>query len=114
MDRSAWLREALEGEPSLANQSSLAAMERHESDAWLSDCERWLLTNCVAEIRGCQSVGSLHVAFCEWAVSNHSVPCRRDVFEQLLDRIGVACVDGFAQSLMLARDLRLLKDSVTQ
>jgi hypothetical protein len=73
-----------------------------------------MLANCVVEVRGCQSVGSLHIAFCEWALGNCSVPCRRDVFEELLESMGIVCADGFALSLMLGSDLRTLKQSITQ
>jgi hypothetical protein len=87
-------------------------MERHECDAWVSDCERWVLNECVIEPRGWQSIGSLHVSFCEWAVAHKSVPCRRDVFEKLLNRIGVACCEGFAISLMLTSDLKVSEERV--
>lgn len=115
MDRRAWLREALDVEPALlASQASLVGMEWHDSDAWVSDFERWMLANCVVEIRGCQSVGSLHIAFCEWAIGNCSIPCRRDVFEELLERMGIVCADGFALSLMLTSDLQILKERITR
>jgi hypothetical protein len=115
MDRRTWLREALDAEPVLlSNQLSPEGMDRCDCDAWIPDCERWMLTKCIFEDRASQSISSLHVAFCEWAIRHHSVPCRRDVFEQLLAQIGVLCDDGFAIGLMLASDLRVLKESVTQ
>lgn len=113
IDRRAWLREALDAPPAPPSRN-LFGMERHECDGWFADCERWMKTHCAIDLRACQSVGSLHVAFCEWAVRNASVPCRRDVFEKLLERIGVPCIDGFTQGLILAADLKVLRESVTQ
>ena len=113
IDRRAWLREALETTAAPVSLV-LSGMEVHECEAWLPDCERWMRTNCAVDLSACQSVGSLHVAFCEWTARNSSVPCRRDVFEQLLDRLGVPCRDGFAQGLTLSTDLRILKESVTR
>lgn len=106
IDRRTWLREALEAAPLASTE--LFGMERPECDAWLSDCEGWLSMDCVSEARGVQAIGSLHVAFCEWAITHRSVPCRRDVFEELLDRLGIPCADGFALGLMLASDLKAL------
>jgi hypothetical protein len=113
IDRRAWLREALETR-AVPVSLILTGMEVHECDAWLPDCERWMRTNCAADLGACQSVGSLHVAFCEWTVRNGSVPCRREIFEELLDRVGVPCREGFARGLILSSDLRILKESVTQ
>ena len=113
IDRRAWLREALETSAAPVSLV-LTGMEVHECEPWLPDCEHWMKTNCAVDPSTCQSVGSLHVAFCEWTVRNGSVPCRRDVFEQLLDRVGVACRDGFTQGLILSSDLRILKESVRQ
>ena len=110
MDRRAWLREALDAEPLLpTSQPSPSGMDQCECYAWISDCERWMLSACIVQDRASQSVGSLHVAFCEWALLHDSVPCRRDVFEQLLATLGVPCDEGFAVGLVLATDLRMLK-----
>jgi hypothetical protein len=113
IDRRAWLREALETSAEPVSRV-LTGMEVHECEAWLPDCAQWMRTNCAVDLNACQSVGSLHVAFCEWTARNNSVPCRRDVFEHLLDRVGVPCGDGFTQGLILSVDLRNLKGSITQ
>jgi hypothetical protein len=112
IDRRTWLREALDTQPTPAPQD-LFGMERHEFDAWVPDCERWIKTHCAADSRASQSVGSLHVDFCEWTMRNGSVPCRRDVFEKLLGRLGVPCEDGFTQGLILGANLKVMRESVT-
>lgn len=76
-------------------------------DAWREDFSRWKIENCVhrdgREDWG--GVGCLWVDFCEWAVSNDSVPCQRATFERLLEEAGFSCAEGMVAGLLLRADL---------
>jgi hypothetical protein len=112
LDRRSWLRGALEARPTEtapAPASAFCSMERHDPEAWKSDLEQWIAAACRFEDRAFQSVSSLYVAFCEWAVNNKSVPCRRDVFETLLTSIGFLPVNGMVHGLVLVLDLAVLR-----
>jgi hypothetical protein len=98
--------------PARTSVSSVSAgMEEHDHLAWAEDFDSWALTDCRYQENGCQSMSSLHVAFAEWAIQNHSVPCRRDVFEQLLSSGGFSVSDGLVLGLMLVSDYRALEVS---
>lgn len=77
-----------------------------EPEAWRPDFNRWMAANCIhREGRDdWGGIGFLHVDFCEWAVSNDSVPCQRGTFERLLLDDGFLCVDGMASGLVLRTD----------
>jgi hypothetical protein len=82
-----------------------ASMERHDHQAWQPEFERWATTECLFRDHSWQSISSLHVAFCEWAIRTRSIPCRRDTFERLLESEGFFVADGMVLALMLSSDL---------
>lgn len=110
-DRRAWLRQALLQPGTSASQPSLSGMERHEHESWEPDFNAWATAECVYRDSVHQSIASLHVHFCEWAVRAKSVPCRRDVFERLLWSNGFATRDGLVCGLMLRSDYKALEVS---
>jgi hypothetical protein len=93
-------------------QSDSAGMDAHDPACWQADFTRWLAANCVSREgkQDSQSVGSLHVDFCEWATTHDSVPCRRSVFEQLLASSGLCVADGLVQGLALLAEIQAHED----
>jgi hypothetical protein len=51
---------------------------------WREPFARWLASACVCDPRGCGGVSCLHLDFCEWAIEQKDVPCKRLTFECLL------------------------------
>lgn len=80
------------------------AIPIHDPAAWAEDFHRWALANCVYRDRCFGGIGCLHRDFGEWAVSHESVPCTRDVFEQLLRDAGFLFADGLVYGLILKED----------
>jgi hypothetical protein len=120
IDRRAWLKEALEtpvdSTAKLVDPIGLVGsrMDSPDPRAWSEDFRQWAITECVFRDRGFQSTSSLHVSFCDWTLRHNSVPCRRKEFEALLAMEGFLEADGLVHGLMLASDLKALKESVTQ
>jgi hypothetical protein len=87
-------------------------MDAHDPACWQDDFKRWLSENCISRPgkEDSQSVGSLHVDFCEWAVANDSVPCTRRTFEALLASSGIVTKDGVVQGVILRADLLAHED----
>jgi len=74
----------------------------HDPAEWREPLIRWVGSVCMSDPRCWGGVGSLHLAFCEWAIAQCDVPCTRFVFECLLRELGfeideiagVVLVDG--------------------
>lgn len=81
----------------------------HDPDAWRADFGRWLAENCIHREgrEDSAGIGCLWVDFCEWAITDDSVPCTRLTFEHLLEDAGFRCADGMAAGLLLESPLRL-------
>jgi len=78
-------------------------------EAWSGDFAIWMKERC-AHREGKDDwgvVGSMLVAFGEWATQHQSVPCTRLVLEALLRDAGFIVVDGMVQGLVLLVDLRV-------
>ena len=83
----------------------LSGMAFHDPAEWVPEFETWAPRACIYVEGGFGGVGALHVAFSEWCVKNRSVPCTRDVFEQLLTDQGFLICDSLVSALVLRKDL---------
>ncbi len=72
----------------------------HDPAEWRELFARWLGSVCVHDPRCWGGVGSLHVAFCEWAIAQDDVPCVRFTFECLLRELGFA-IDEIAGAVLV-------------
>ena len=55
---------------------------------WREPFARWMNSDCVSDPRCSSGVGCLHIAFCEWAITQNDVPCKRFPFECMLRESG--------------------------
>ena len=83
-------------------------MADHDHRAWSDDFHGWASAECLYRDGSFQSIASLHIDFCEWAMHMKSVPCTRRVFERLLIDGGFQISDGFVKGFMLRCDYRAM------
>lgn len=76
---------------------------------WRKPFAKWLDSACVRDPRCSGGVGCLHVAFCEWAIAQDDVPCKRFTFECLLRESGLS-IDEIA-GVVLVSGLTFREDS---
>jgi hypothetical protein len=82
----------------------LKGMALQDPTMWIPEFEVWALRECIFRDRCFGGLGALHRAFSDWCLRNHSVPCRRDTFEQLLERHGFMICELLAYGLLLRED----------
>ena len=77
-------------------------------EEWREPLARWMDSDCIRHWRLHESVGSLHVAFAEWAVGQGIAPCTRSTLEKLLLDQGweITAELKLVAGLMLRRSLR--------
>lgn len=86
-----------------------AGMADHDPGAWSDDFLMWLKSGRIMHREGRDDwggVGSLHIDFCEWAVTHDAVPCTRRTFERLLEEGNFHIADGLVRGVVLLVDLQ--------
>jgi len=71
-----------------ARTAALGEAPAPDPEAWRELFARWLEVACARHSRCSGGVGCLHVAFCEWTITQDDVPCNRLAFECLLRESG--------------------------
>jgi hypothetical protein len=88
--------------------SMLAGMALHDPGEWEPEFNAWVLHRCIFRDSCISNTAALYAAFCDWCLSNRSVPCRTDTFEELLTRNGF-CIDAaMVHGLILKIDFKTL------
>ena len=70
--------------------AELGSFPLQDTAVWRKPFARWVSAACVRDPRCSGGVGCLHIAFCEWAIAQGAVPCKRFTFECLLRESGLA------------------------
>jgi hypothetical protein len=91
------------------NTAELGSFRPQDTAEWRKPFARWVSAVCVRDPRCAGGVGCLHVAFCEWAIAQDDVPCKRFTFECLLRESGLA-IDEVA-GVVLVSGLTFREDS---
>jgi hypothetical protein len=87
---------------------ALTGMAWHDPAEWAPEFNAWVLHQCIFRDFCTSSTDVLHAAFCDWCLSNRSVPCRTNTFEELLERNGF-CIDAaMVHGLILKIDFQTL------
>jgi hypothetical protein len=88
--------------------SVLTGMALHDPEEWAPEFQAWVLHQCIFRDCCTSSTDVLHAGFCDWCLSNRSVPCRNDTFEELLKRTGFCVNASMVHGLILKIDFQTL------